>query len=436
MGSAGKDIDSVVMHKEKIQANLKVEYLSLDAILPYIRNARTHSPEQISSIASSIREFGWTNPVLIDDDLNIIAGHGRLLAARKLGMQEVPCIKLSGLTKAQKKALVIADNKLALNAGWDESLLSLEIEDLKLEDFDISLLGFADDELKELLALNNGTKEGLTDEDEAPEAPVDPISKLGDLWVLGSHRLLCGDSTKREDVERLMDGQKADIVATDPPYGMDYEGGRGSKKFGRIKGDAEAGSTLRTLLDGAFASAKYASKGGAPWYVWFTWRTYSEFEQALCAVDKPPKTCIVWNKGHFGLSHGHYRPQHEFAFYVDGGVWYGDRAQSDVWTISRDNHTDYVHPTQKPVAVFSKALENSSKAGDIALDLFGGSGSILIACEKNSRSARLMELDPKYCDVICQRYIQFCGKSVIRESDGASFADLQKSTKETGLVAV
>ena len=403
--------------------DLHIQRRQVSALIPYIRNARTHSPEQIAQIAASIREFGWTNPVLVDGENGIIAGHGRVLAARKLGMEEVPCIELAGLSDTQRRAYIIADNKLALNAGWDDELLAIEFAELADAGFDNLLTGFTQDEIDALTP--EQIPEGKTDEDAVPELQGEPVSKIGDVWLLGKHRVMCGDSTSIDAVEALIAGGSADLLFTDPPYGMSYDGGRSKKGFGMIKNDDAQGSDLVGLVRDAIATARTHCKGGAATYVCFPWRTYSEFEAALESVGIEVSSCIVWNKGSVGLGHQEYRPQHEFIFYSKGGAWYGDRSQSDVWTVSRGNTGAYVHPTQKPVELVERAIQNSSKSGDTVVDCFGGSGSTLIACEKTGRHARLMELDPKYCDVIVRRWQEFTGKQATLEATGATFAEVE-----------
>lgn len=398
---------------------LHVEHIGVDALIPFAKNSRTHSDAQVAQIAASIREFGFTNPVLVDEANGIIAGHGRVMAARKLKLADVPCIRLAHLSDARKRAYVIADNKLALNAGWDEAMLKLELADLKGLDFDLDLTGFNTDEIDALLA-EPGT-EGLTDPDDTPEPPTEPVTRLGDIWVCGQHRVMCGDSTSETAINALMNQLQADLVFTDPPYGMSYEGGRGKKQFGMIKNDDAKGEDLIQLVRDALTTAKLASKSGAAGYVCFPWRTYAQFEQALIGAGFPVTSCIVWDKKSVGLGHQEYRPQHEFIFYSKGGAWFGDRSQSDVWQINRDKTTGYVHPTQKPVALVEKALLNSTKAGDAVIDCFGGSGTTLIAAEKNGRIARIMELDPKYVDVIVKRWQDFTGQQAVLESTGEPF---------------
>lgn len=410
-----------------------LEFIGVSALIPYARNARTHSETQVAQIAASIREFGFTNPVLIADDNTIIAGHGRVMAAQVLAMETVPCLRLSHMTEAQRRAYVIADNKLALNAGWDDELLALELGDLRDAGFDVTLTGFSDDELAGLLIDDDMATEGQTDEDAVPDAPPVPVSALGDLWALGDHRLICGDSTQAEAIDTLMGGQPADMVFTDPPYGMSYGGGRAAgssragarvKSHGMIMNDDLQGDDLTGMVRDAIANAMARTRKGGALYACLTWRTYAEFRDALLATGNKIKACIVWDKGSIGLGNAHYRPQHEFIFYT-GGDWHGDKSQSDVWQMSRGSTADYVHPTQKPVGLVERAIENSSKPGATVLDCFGGSGSTLIACEKTGRRGRLIELDPRYCDVIVQRWQDYTGRKATHAVNGRPFDDLR-----------
>lgn len=407
---------------------LAINYIVTDKLIPYVNNSRTHDDTQVAQIASSIKEFGFTNPILIDDDGSIIAGHGRVMAARKLSLETVPTITLSGLSDLQKRAYIIADNKLALNAGWDNELLMLELDALSDAGYDLDLTGFSADEISDLMP--EQIPKGLTDEDAVPDVPAIPHTVLGDVWLLGKHRVMCGDSTSIDAVEKLMDGQKADMVFTDPPYGMSYGGGRAAgstkkgalvKAHGMILGDDKTGDDLIQLIRDALLSAVTTSKSGSATYVCFPWRTYSEFEAAMLECGLEASACIVWDKKSIGLGNSNYRPQHEFIFYCKGGAWFGDKAQSDVWYMSRGATGQYVHPTQKPVELIEKALNNSTKSGDTVLDVFGGSGSTLIASEKLGRHARLMELDPKYVDVIVKRWQEFTGKKAIHADTGLEF---------------
>jgi DNA modification methylase len=387
----------------------KIETRLVADLIPYAANSRTHSDAQVAQIAASIKEFGWTNPILIDDDNTIIAGHGRLLAARKLGLEEVPAIILDHLTKAQQRALVIADNQLALNAGWDMDMLKAEIEDLSLEDFNLDLLGFDEKFLDGLLEPEPTA--GLTDEDAVPEVPETPKTVLGDVWVLGKHRLMCGDSTSIDAVDKLMDGAKADMVFTDPPYGVDYKG---------INNDDRSG--LDELLRGAFSSYLATSKSGAAIYVFHSDKCADIFHSVFREFFHF-SSMIIWAKNSLTLSRTDYQSQHEPCLYgwmKDGThTFYGDRKQVSVWRFDKERVEG--HTTPKPVALIERALSNSSKGGDTVTDLFGGSGSTLIACEKINRDCRMMELDPKYCDVIIKRWQDFTGKEAVHAETGETF---------------
>ena len=387
-------------------AQLKIVYKKTEDLIPYARNSRTHDESQVAQIAASIKEFGWTNPILLDGENGIIAGHGRVMAAQKLGETKVPTIELAHMTDIQKQAYIIADNKLALNAGWDEQILALEFDDLKDAGYDLGLTGFSLDEINALTP--EELPDGLTDEDAVPEIPDEPITKLGDIYKLGNHRLMCGDSTSIDAVDKLMDGQKADMVFTDPPYGVSYTGG--AKKWDGIKNDSLQNENLVDFLNSVFNCAVLSTKDSAPWYVWHASNTSADFYQALQQVGKKPSAQIIWVKNIMAGGFGDYRGKHEPCIYCSGGknAWHGGRDQHTIWNIDRERN--YQHPTQKPVALAEKALGNSSKSGDMIIDLFGGSGSTLIACEKQNRHARLMELDPKYCDVIVKRWEEFTGK--------------------------
>lgn len=381
---------------------MKIITVSVDKLIPYAKNSRTHDDAQVAQIAASIKEFGWTNPILVDGDKGIIAGHGRLMAARKPGMTEVPVIELKDLTDTQKKAYIIADNRLALNAGWDDQMLTIELNELLEDKFSLELLGFNADELNALLNPIEVT-EGLTDEDEVPEPPLEPITKLGDVWILGNHRLMCGDSTSIDAVDKLMDGHKADMVFTDPPYGVDYKG---------INNDSRSG--LDDLLRGAFGNYLAVSKSGASIYCFHSDRCADVFHQVFREFFHF-SSMIIWAKNSLTLSQTDYQSQHEPCLYgwMDNGkhFWYSDRKQTSIWKFDKERVVG--HTTPKPVALVEKAITNSSKGGDLVIDLFGGSGSTLIACEKIGRYSRLMELDPKYCDVIVKRWENFTGKKAI-----------------------
>jgi DNA modification methylase len=406
-------------------AGLQVELWPIDQLIPYVRNARTHSAEQIAQVAASIIEFGWTNPILVGSDRVVIAGHARLLAARKLGMNEVPVIVLGHLSEAQRRALVLADNRLALSAGWDLDMLRVELNSLKDEGFDLELVGFSDEELEEILRDPEETQDGLTDEDAAPEAPERPVSAVGDLWVLGEHRVLCGDATDLEAVRRLMDGAQADLVFTDPPYNVDYTGYTGEKL--KIQGDRMKPEEFSRFLRESFARFRAVTKPGASLYVCHASSVQREFQGALEAAGFEVRCQIIWAKNTFAWGFGRYKFQHEPIFYchVAGkkDPWYGDRSQSTLWQ-EKKPAANRLHPTMKPVELIERALMNSSKGGDYVLDLFGGSGSTLIACQRRHRNARLMELDPKYADVIVRRWQEYTGDGAVLAGDDRSFDEV------------
>src|SRR6266853_2851996 len=414
-----------------LQAMVKhIELWLIDRLIPFARNPRTHSEAQVTQIAASIAEFGFLNPILVDTNAGIIAGHGRLRAARKLQLQEVPVIVLDHLTDAQKRAYILADNQLALNAGWDETLLRAELAALQEEDFNVALIGFDDEELARLLAAQDAAA-GLTDEDAIPELPETPISLAGDLWILGDHRLLVGDATDDEAVAKLMAGAAADLIFTDPPYNVDYEGY--TKEHLKIKGDRMSDAEFKQFLEGAFRSYRTLVKPGASMYVCHSSSWQREFQNALESAGFEVRCQIIWAKNTFAWGFGRYKFQHEPVFYshVAGqkDPWYGDKSQSTLWEENKPA-ANRLHPTAKPVELVERALLNSSKAGDVVADLFGGSGSTLIGCERRGRHARLMEIDPKYCDVIVQRWQEFTGKQATCENaHGATFEHVREGRR-------
>jgi DNA modification methylase len=395
----------------------KVERWSIDKLVPYARNARTHSDEQVGQIAASIKEWGWTTPVLVDEQGSIIAGHGRTLAAQRLQMTEVPVMVAKGWSDAKKRAYVLADNKLAMNAGWDNEMLALELGEIGDLGFDLDLTGFTADEIAALMP--EQIEPGQTDEDDVPEVPVNPVTVLGDVWLLGKHRLMCGDSTSIDAVEKLMDGQKADMVFTDPPYGVDYKG---------INNDDRSG--LEELLRGAFGNYLATSKSGAACYVFHSDKCADIFHQVFREFFHF-SSMIIWAKNSLTLSRTDYQSQHEPCLYgwMKNGThsFYGDRKQVSVWRFDKERVEG--HTTPKPVSLIERALQNSSKGGDIISDLFGGSGSTLIACEKTGRISRLMELDPKYVDVIVKRWQDFTGKIATHAETGKPFAEVKNGNE-------
>ena len=386
----------------------KVERRNIDRLIPYARNSRVHSPDQIAQLAASIKEWGWTNPILVDVDGQIIAGHGRLEAARMLKVTEVPVMVADGWTEAQKRAYVIADNKLALNSDWDTKLLSYEFDDLKEMGFDLDLTGFTLDEISALSPVE--VKEGLTDEDAVPDVPEEPKTRLGDIYQLGRHRVMCGDSTSLSDVDTLMDGNKVDMVFTDPPYNVGFNGRSG--KHHVIKNDNLSDSDFENFITEVCNTIEAVDP--KVYYIWCNWNFYGILQGKL-----DYKTCIVWAKNVFGMGNG-YRHQHEFCLF-NGKIDEEIKNESDLWNIKKD--TKYVHPTQKPVALSVRAFGNHVKLLNV-LDLFGGSGSTLIGAEQTGRTAYLMELDPKYCDVIVKRWKDFTGKQAILIESNIEFSKL------------
>ncbi len=395
----------------------ELRMVAVDPLIPYARNARTHNDAQVAQIAASIAEYGWTNPILTDGERGVIAGHGRLMAARKLGLKEVPVIELAHLTPEQKKAYILADNRIAENAGWDQELLKLELAELQAADYDLSIMGFTDEEIDDLL---NPQDEGggLTEDDAIPEPPVDPVSRLGDLWILGNHRLLCGDSTVLSDVERLMGGQLADMAFTDPPYNVDYGNSAKDKMRGkdrRILNDALGDGFYKFLYD-ACLNLIIMTKGAC--YVCMSSSELHTLQKAWLDAGGKWSTFVIWAKYSFTLGRADYQRQYEPILYGwkqgSDHFWCGDRDQADVWFYNKPRVND-LHPTMKPVELVERAVKNSSKSRDIVLDLLGGSGTTAIACEKTNRHARLMELDPKFVDVIVKRWEDFTGKKAVLE---------------------
>jgi DNA modification methylase len=413
--------------------DLQIAWRPLGELIPYARNPRTHTDAQVAQIAASIREFGWTNPVLVDGANGIIAGHGRVLAARKLGLERVPVIELARMSEPQKRAYVLADNQLALNAGWDEALLRLELADLSELGFDLGLIGFGAGELERLLA--GDSRVGLTEDDDAPELPEQAITRRGDLWIMGEHRLLCGDATVLADVERVLDGRLADMTFTDPPYNVAYGASakdrmRGNKR--KILND-DLGSGFVAFLHDACVNILSVTKGAV--YVCMSSSELHTLQRAFTAAGGKWSTFVIWAKHAFTLGRADYQRQYEPILYGwrDGHehYWCGARDQGDVWFIDKPVRND-LHPTMKPVGLVERAVRNSSKSRDIVLDPFAGSGSTLIACQKSGRQARLVELDPRYCDVIVRRWQEWTGEAAVLDGELLSFADAAARRDESG----
>ena len=389
---------------------MQIQQIKVEDLIPYINNSRTHSDEQVAQIAASIKEFGWTNPILVDGNKGIIAGHGRLQAARKLKMAEVPVIELKDLTETQKKAYIIADNRLALNAGWDNEMLTIELNDLLADGFALELLGFDPKELNALLEPE--VVEGLTDEDAIPEAPKEPKTKLGDIYLLGKHRLMCGDSCSLTDMEKLCDGQLVDMWLTDPPYNVAYEGGTGLT----IQNDDMGNDQFRQFLRDAYVTADLVMKPGAVFYIWHADSEGYNFRGAAQDAGWKVRQCLIWKKSSLVMGRQDYHWKHEPCLYGwkegAGHLWAADRKQTTILEFDKPTKNGE-HPTKKPVALFEYQMLNNTKGGDIVLDSFGESGTTMLAAEKHGRYARLMELDPKYCDVIVKRWEDFTGKKAV-----------------------
>ena len=402
----------------------KIEPWPTARLVPYARNARTHSDAQIAQIAASIAEFGFTNPILAGSDGVIVAGHGRLAAAQKLGIETVPVVVLDHLTPTQRRALVIADNRIAENAGWDEAMLQVELAALQEDSFDLSLTGFDADALADLLAGEETTNDGQTDDDVAPEIPETPASRLGDVWVCGEHRVLCGDATDADSYTRLLADEPMDMVFTDPPYNVNYANSAKDKMRGKERAilNDNLGEGFYDFLLAALTPTLAHCRGGV--YVAMSSSELDTLQSAFRAAGGKWSTFIIWAKNTFTLGRADYQRQYEPILYgwPEGKSrhWCGDRDQGDVWQIKKPLKND-LHPTMKPVELVERALRNSSRPGDSVLDPFGGSGTTLVAAEKSGRRAWLMELDPKYVDVIVRRWQEWSGKQATRLSDGVAF---------------
>jgi DNA modification methylase len=418
----------------KVNPADKVEQWPIEKLVPYAKNSRTHSEDQIAQLAASIKEWGFTSAILVDEDGGIIAGHGRVMAARKLGLASLPVMVAAGWSEAQKRAYVIADNKLALNAGWDNELLALELAELDGLGFDVELTGFSDEEIKALMPVE--VTEGLTDPDDAPAVQENPVTVPGDVWVMGKHRLLCGDSTSVDDLAKLTKGSLVDIWLTDPPYNVAYEGG--TKEKLTIKNDSMGDDQFRQFLRDAYTAADTVMKPGAVFYIWHADSEGYNFRGAAKDAGWTVRQCLIWKKSSIVMGRQDYQWKHEPCLYgwKDGAghLWASDRKQTTIMEFDRPSRNGE-HPTMKPVALFEYQLLNNTKGGDIVLDSFGGSGTTLIAAEKNGRTAMIMELDPRYCDVIVKRWQEFTGKQATHAETGKPFAEVmngnEKATTES-----
>ena len=408
-----------------MKSSTSIKKVKVNDLIPYANNSRLHSDEQVLQIASSIKEFGFLNPIIVDGDNGIIAGHGRVIAAKKLGIDELPCIDASHLTPAQKKAYVIADNKIALNSEWDIDALRIEFEALREMDFDIELTGFSLDEIGEL-EIEEIAPEYEEDADgDVIEPPPEPKTKEGDVWILGKHRLMCGDSTSIDALEKLCNDHLVDMWLTDPPYNVAYEGK--TKDALTIKNDSMGDDDFRQFLRDCYVAADAVMKPGAAFYIWHADLEGYNFRGAAKDANWKVRQCLIWKKSTLVMGRQDYHWKHEPCLYGwkegAGHLWASDRKQTTILEFDKPSRNGE-HPTMKPVDLFSYCLLNNTKGGDIVLDSFGGSGTTMIACEKNGRVGYLMELDPKYCDVIINRWQTLTGKEAVLESTGDKFNDL------------
>ena len=403
----------------------RFEKVNIDKLIPYARNARTHSKEQVNQLRSSLREFGFVNPVIVDKDLNIIAGHGRIMAAKEEGYTEVPCVFVEHLTDSQKRAYILADNRLAMNAGWDEEMLEVEISDLMGENFDVSMLGFDGEEIDKLLGMNEVVQDDEFDVEEELQNP--PITKLGDVWKLGDHRLICGDSTKEETYTLLMDGKKANLVVTDPPYNVNYEG-----SAGKIKNDNMTNDNFYQFLFDAFSNMEKVMADDSSIYVFHADTEGLNFRKAFADSGFYLSGTCIWKKQSLVLGRSPYQWQHEpvlFGWKKKGKhQWYTGRKESTIWEFDKPKKNSD-HPTMKPIPLIAYPILNSSLSNCIVLDAFGGSGSTLIACEQTGRICHTIELDEKFCDVIVKRYIEQVGSSdsvfLLRDGTEIVYKDIE-----------
>ena len=409
--------------------DLTIEWWDIDRPKDYGKNPRKWSTQAIEKVGGSIREYGWRQPVVVDKDEVIAIGHLRRTAGKSIGLKQCPVHVARDLTPAQIRGLRLADNRTNQEAEWDIKLLGPELLDLKALDFDLSLTGFDSRELDELLCSGDSDKD-----DAVPEAPENPVSRLGDKWILGQHQVYCGDATDASALQNLLAGSLADMVFTDPPYNVDYEGYTEEKL--KIQGDRMEPEEFNRFLRAAFINCREAVKQGSALYICHASSVQREFQNALEAAGFEVRCQIIWAKNTFAWGFSRYKYQHEPLFYChvagQSDAWYGDKSQSTLWQEKKPS-ANRLHPTMKPVELIERALMNSSKSGDVVADLFGGSGSTLIACEKVGRCARLMELDPKYADVIVRRWQEYTGKQALLDGDGQTFEGI---SAERGAVAV
>lgn len=408
-----------------------VERRKVADLVPYARNARTHSEAQVRQIAASIEEWGWTSPILVDDKNSIIAGHGRLMAADKLGLKDVPVMVATGWTEAQKKAYILADNQLALNAGWDSELLKVELQELDGLDFDLDLIGFGEDFLADMLIDGN---EGLTDPDEIPDVQDEAVSKLGDVWILDKHRIVCGDSTDADTVDKCLNGVAPHLMVTDPPYGVEYDADwRNDALAGKPRADGKIGGGGRAVGkvendDKADWREAWALFPGDVAYVWHAGVYSPSVAESLESCDFAIRSQIIWVKQQFAIGRGDYHWQHEPCWYAvrknGKGHYSGDRKQSTIWNIDKPRKSETGHSTQKPVECMRRPIVNNSSPGQAIYEPFSGSGTTIIACEMEGRACHAIELSPAYVDVAIRRWQEFSGNDAILEGDGRCFAEV------------
>ncbi len=409
-----------------------MQLVAVEKLVPYVNNARTHSPEQLTKLRSSLREFGFINPVIIDRDFNVIAGHGRIAAAKEEGITEVPCVFVDYLTEAQKKAYILADNRMALDAGWDEELLRIEIESLQGADFDVSLTGFGEEEIADLFA-GDGEK-NVKDDDFDLSAALEKAAfvERGDIWTVGRHRLMCGDATSAEDVAALMDGKKANLIVTDPPYGVSFKSSGGLT----IQNDSMKGDEFYTFLYNSFTQmAAHLENGGAA-YVFHADTEGLNFRKAFVDAGFHLAGVCIWVKNSLVLGRSDYQWQHEpvlYGFLKNGKhPWYSDRKQTTIWNYDKPKRNKN-HPTSKPLDLLAYPICNSSQENAIVLDTFGGSGSTMMACQRANRIAHMMEIDEKYASVILRRYVEDTGDSenvyVVRNREKIPYSALVKEVE-------
>jgi DNA modification methylase len=426
MGAPGRGGEEKLTtgEQESTRMGRVIEEIDPSTLVPYARNARQHSPAQVAQIAGSIREFGFNAPVLIDDQNTIIAGHGRVLAAIQLGLDAVPCLRLSHLTETQRRAYTLADNRIALSSTWNEAMLALEFAELQIEDVDLTVAGFTEAEIAALTA--EGTPTGLTDPDDVPDVPGEPVTVLGDVWILGKHRLVCGDCTDADTVDKALNGVRPHLMVTDPPYGVEYDADW------RNTASRADGSPI-----GASAVGKVANDDRADWreawslfpgdvgYIWHAGVHAGTVADSLIACGFALRSQIIWAKSTFAIGRGDYHWQHEPCWYAvrtkGKGHYCGDRKQTTLWKIDKPQKSETGHSTQKPVECMRRPIENNSSPGQAVYEPFSGSGTTIIACEMTGRACHAIELNPIYVDVAIRRWQEFTGKVAVREADGQPF---------------